>query len=371
MNENLLPHGWARFSREWLPNLAYLLVCLALGSHLLVYAKAVLMPVLFGYYLSTLLYRPTLFLRKIYIPQALAAFLPLAFVFSGLVAALLFAYEPIMERAAMLPKVVDQLQTHVDSISDALNEVDSRTSEVEEMMEKTINLADDAGATVVVGSSQVSWREKLFDEFSSFVWYVSVTFILCYFFLVGGDVLTKNLAMSFRRRKRQLMVLGLARKVRDQIAMYLGITLFINVGYGLAVGAVLWYFDVEYAVVWGLVLGLLRYIPFVGNIIAIGLVALSVAAAQFDPAALLLALGLVLLLMFITGNFIDPMVHARHFQLNPIFLFISIIFWSWIWGMPGLFVAIPTLLVVAVMCGHIEGLSRFHYILCINPPAKN
>lgn len=360
------PRGWSKINQVWLPSTAYLLVIMVAGTHLLVFAKSVLGPILFGFYLSALLYPPMRALQRLYLPKMLAALVPLVVVFAALTVALLYAYEPFMKQVAKTPEIIDRLQSHIDPIKEALSEVDRKTTEVEKMVEKTMQQSGQKMQTVVVNQNQESWRDLLFEQFSGFIWFMSVTFMLCYFFLVGGDILTRNLAYTFTQRRHQHKVLVLARNIRDHVAQYLGVTLCVNLLYGLALGAMLWYFGVEFALAWGLVLGLLRYIPFVGNLVGLALVLVSVATVQFDPTTLLVAAGIVLGLMFVTGNFIDPMVHASRFELNPIFLFIAIIFWSWIWGFAGLFIAIPTLLVFAVFCGHVDSLGRFYSILCLN-----
>jgi len=263
---------------------------------------------------------------------------------------------------------LERLQSQITPIKKAIDEVNVKTKEVEDMVNDALqqkqNLNDNP--PIVVEQNKQRWDDLLFEELGNLAWYFSVTLLLCYFFLVGGDALARNIAMTFTQREKRVVVLSMARKIRASLAHYIAVTLCVNLAFGLCVALLLLYFNVEYAFIWGAMIGLFRYIPYVGNIISLLSVTLVVAEQNLELTAILVAPAITAALMFITGNFIDPIVHSRQFHLNPIFLFLSIIFWSWLWGVAGLFIAIPTLLMIAVICSEVPALYRIYIILCLN-----
>ncbi|GAA3960621.1 AI-2E family transporter [Allohahella marinimesophila] len=357
---------WQQLSRSWLLTAALLLIIATTGVHLLVFASSVLIPILFGFYLSVLLYAPMIWLSRLFIPQAIGALILVLAVFGTMVGGLLLLKEPATSWIQTAPAVMQKLKSQTPGLQETLDEMESRTSEVENIVDGAIPSENSKveADTIVIDQPNDDWRETVFSKITSFVWALSVTLILCYFFLVGGDPLARNISMTFRHRSQRVSALKLMRKLRSSLAQYIFVTMCVNLSFGVVIGLVLWVFGAEYAMLWGILVGLMRYIPYVGNVLSLIAVTAAVATANLEVGPLIAAPAITAVLMFICGNFIDPMVHARKFELNPIVIFGSIIFWSWIWGVAGLFIAVPTLLVIAVTCGHVGRLRRFHLILC-------
>tara|TARA_R100000306_G_scaffold62586_1_gene74670 strand:- start:75737 stop:76909 length:1173 start_codon:yes stop_codon:yes gene_type:complete len=363
---------WQQLSQSWLLTAALLLIIITAGTHLLVFASSVLIPILFGFYLSVLLYAPMIWLSKVLIPQPIGALILVLGVFCAMTGGVLLLKEPATNWIRTAPAVLDKLKSQTPGLQETLDEMETRTSEVESIMDQALPSEESKleAETVVIDQPNDDWREKIFARVASFTWALSVTLILCYFFLVGGDALARNISMTFHRRARRVSALKLMRKLRSSLAQYIFVTMCVNLSFGVVIGLVLWFFGAEYAMLWGILVGLMRYIPYVGNVLSLIAVTAAVATANLEVGPLIAAPAITAVLMFICGNFVDPMVHARKFELNPIVIFGSIIFWSWIWGVAGLFIAVPTLLVVAVICGHVGRLQRFHLILCSNSDLK-
>ncbi len=343
-----------------------ILICFAVSIHLLVFASSILIPILFGFFLSVLVYTPMMMLRRLLIPKALAALIPIVFIFTLFIALMLLAYEPFLKKVETIPSTLRQLQLEFTPIKKAIDEVNVKTKKMEEMVNDALQKNNSDSKAIVVAKDEQRWDELLFAELGNLAWNFSVTLLLCYFFLVGGDALSKNIAMSFRQREKRAVVLSLTKKIRASLARYIAVTLCVNLAYGFLVSLILLYFGVDYALIWGAIIGLFRYVPYAGNIISLTAVTLAVAEQHLQLTNILVAPAATALLMFITGNFIDPIVHARQFHLNPIFIFITIIFWSWLWGIAGLFIAVPALLMIAVICSEVPSLHHIYVILCLN-----
>jgi predicted PurR-regulated permease PerM len=105
---------------------------------------------------------------------------------------------------------------------------------------------------------------------------------------------------------------------------------------------------------WGVMAGLLNFIPYLGPTLC--LLALSLAALiNFDSLAeAWLVPASFFAIIVVEGQFIQPLLAGRMLSLNPVAVFISFLFWGWLWGIAGMLIAVPMLIIVKVVCSHVE-----------------
>ena len=114
---------------------------------------------------------------------------------------------------------------------------------------------------------------------------------------------------------------------------------------------------------WGACTALVEYVPYVGAT-ALAIVLALVGLTTFDsPGQAALVPGSFLLIVGFVANFVTPHVLGRNLQLNPLAVFVGLVFWSWIWGVPGTFIAVPLLATFRIVCDRIEPLQRFGQLL--------
>ena len=132
---------------------------------------------------------------------------------------------------------------------------------------------------------------------------------------------------------------------------------------GLATACVMWLCGLGDPVLWGAVVFMLNYIPFLGPMIGIvmfilaGLLAMDNLWRALLPAALYFAIHLI------EGETITPMLLARRFTFNPVLVILSLIFWYWMWGVPGAVLAVPMLAIAKIVCDRIRSLAAFGHFL--------
>ncbi|MEM6989234.1 MAG: AI-2E family transporter [Myxococcota bacterium] len=140
------------------------------------------------------------------------------------------------------------------------------------------------------------------------------------------------------------------------VQKYLGVKTAVSAVTGL--GVYLWasLLGVDFAVLWGLTAFLLNYIPAIGSIIA-AVPAVLVCTVQLGPGyALALAAGYVLLNLLL-GNIIEPMLQGRRLGLSPLVVFVSLVFWGWLWGPLGMLLSVPMTMVLKLTFEHSRELS--------------
>ena len=191
--------------------------------------------------------------------------------------------------------------------------------------------------------------ESLFDYLtSSAPAAVFQTFfaLLLIFFLLAGWTRMREQAISARGSFDSAMTTArVIQNVVDATAAYLTTIALINILLGLSVAVLLWLLGMPSPLMWGGIVALCNFVPYVGPVVAAGLLALG-GLMTFDSVAVaLLPAFIQIALHSIEANIITPMVLGRRLTLNPMLILVSLSFWGWTWGAPGAFLAVPILLV--------------------------
>jgi hypothetical protein len=144
--------------------------------------------------------------------------------------------------------------------------------------------------------------------------------------------------------------------------------LIVNAGFGLAIGFGLWAIGVPSALLWGILSAILRFIPYLGAILAA--IFPMVIAASVDPGWTMLAWTAALFLIAepLVGHVIEPLAYGRSTGLSPVAIVVAATFWTWLWGPIGLVLATPLTVCLVVLGRHVERLE-FLDVLLGNRPA--
>ena len=174
--------------------------------------------------------------------------------------------------------------------------------------------------------------------------------LLLIFFLLAGWTRMREQAISARGSFDSAMTTArVIQNVVDATAAYLTTIAFINILLGLSVAALLWLLGMPSPLMWGGIVALCNFVPYVGPVVAAGLLALG-GLMTFDSVALAMLPAIIqIVLHSVEANVITPMILGRRLTLNPMLILVSLSFWGWIWGAPGAFLAVPILLVVQTL----------------------
>ncbi|HLH57450.1 MAG TPA: AI-2E family transporter [Verrucomicrobiae bacterium] len=187
--------------------------------------------------------------------------------------------------------------------------------------------------------------------------------VLLYLLLASGDLFLQKLVRvmpTFSDKKRAV---DISHEIQQQISNYLASVSVINIGLGIVVGGGLYWLGVPNAAMWGMLIALLNFVPYFGPLAGISLLAI-VGLLTFDTLWKgLLPPAWYLLLHLLESNFITPVLLGRRFTLNPVVIFISLIFWTWLWGVPGALLSVPILVCIKVICERIPTMSSVSELL--------
>jgi len=138
--------------------------------------------------------------------------------------------------------------------------------------------------------------------------------------------------------------------IQRSITRYLVVKLTISVLSGIIMGSVLMAFNVPFFVLFGTCAFLLNFIPSIGPIIA-GLLPLPIVLMEFGFGAKLLVIILITTsAKFIIGNILEPKVMGDNLGIHPVVILLSLFFWGFIWGLPGMFLSVPLTAIIKILC---------------------
>jgi predicted PurR-regulated permease PerM len=125
----------------------------------------------------------------------------------------------------------------------------------------------------------------------------------------------------------------------------------------------LWAVGVPNPVLWGGIAGLLNFVPYVGPMVTVGLIAVAALAGVDPTARALLAPAAFVGVHLTESNFITPFALGRHLPLNTVAMFLGLLFFGWLWGIPGAVLAVPLTVCVKLVCDHVPTLAHIGELL--------
>lgn len=184
-----------------------------------------------------------------------------------------------------------------------------------------------------------------------------VMLIAMYFLLIYGDTFLGRLIAFVPDLSSQKRTTEVIREVERRMSQYLGTVSLINVGLGVAVGGAMHLLEMPNPVLWGVLACVLNYVPYLGSLVGVVVVALAAFVTFQDLGDALAPPGVYLALTALEGNVISPIIVGRAFQLSPLLIFVWLVFWAWLWGVAGALLAVPLLVLVKITCEQSDDLA--------------
>jgi predicted PurR-regulated permease PerM len=183
--------------------------------------------------------------------------------------------------------------------------------------------------------------------------------ILLFFLLVYDQVFIAKLIKLLPTLSDKKAAVSIAHDIESQVSRYLFTITAINSCLGLAVGAAVGVLGLRNPVMWGVMVALLNFVPYLGALT--GIICMSIGALlSFDSLGYALVFPAVYLAFgTLEGSFITPWVMGRSLTLNPVMILLSLTFWGWMWGIVGIILAVPILAAFKIFCAHIKPMEPF------------
>lgn len=272
-------------------------------------------------------------------------------------------------------QVVEELPEGAQKLRQSLERSRNTTAVDAGAIEKVQEAAqeiDKAAAAVATpapapeGVVRVQVEEPTFRA-SDYVWWGSMGILtlasqailicfLTYFLLVANDLFKRKLIRYPETLSKRKITVQILDEVGAQIERFMLVQAVTSVIVAVATGLALWWIGLEQPAVWGLAAGVFNSIPYFGPLIVTGGLA-TVAFLQFETFAMTASVaGVALLITTLEGWLLTPTLLGRVAGMNPVAIFAGLLFWSWVWGVWGLLLAVPMMMVIKAVSDHIEDL---------------
>ncbi len=329
------------------------------------WAQEVIIPLLLGIIISYALSPLVTLMHKWGIPRALGAGIIIIGILGGVGS---LAYSLSDEAGAMIETLPEAAQKFRKIIN---KERGTQVGAIEKVQKAATELEEAArgrsrqSATTPRGVTRVQIETPKFN-IQDYLWpstwgaitaggqAIMVAF-LAYFLMVTGDSfrrkLTKIAGPTFTKKKITVQILD---EITVQIQRFFMVQIFTSILVGIVTWLVFIWIGFEHAAIWGIVAALFNMIPYVGAIIFTGAAAL-VALMQFGTLSMALFVGgICLIINSIEGFLLTPWLTGRASQINAVAVFVSVVFWGWLWGAWGLLVGLPIVLAIKTICDRVD-----------------
>lgn len=317
----------------------------------LYFAKGFLLPIVLAVLLDFLLSPLIRTLKRIRIPEPLGAALVILLLLGAVGAGAYGLAEPARVWMAKAPQSIAKVQARLRDLRKPVEQV-TRTAE---QVEAATSVSKGGPPEVVLRGPRLS--ERLFGTTQSLLTGAMETVILLYFLLAAGDLFLQKLIKVLPQFRDKKTAVSIARETEASISTYLFTVAMVNVGLGIAVTLVMLLIGMPNAILWGVLAGLAEFIPYVGATAMLAILSLAGLVTFPTVGHALLVPGAYLAVNLLQSNFVSPMVLGRRLTLNPVAILIGLVFWWWIWGVGGAFIAVPLLATFKIFCDHIESLA--------------
>jgi predicted PurR-regulated permease PerM len=365
-----VPLRVATNGRDW----ALALIALLGLVYTLRWAGAIIIPLLLGLMCSYALSPVVDLLHRWRIPRAIGAAALLLAAVGGLG---FMAFSLSDDASALIDSLPDAAQKLGNSLRADRGAPEGAIEKVQRAATSLEDAADDSRASAplpAAGVTRVQVERPRFNV-SAYLWTgtlglaglvgqaLAVLFV-AFFLLASGDTFRRKLAKvagpTLKRKKATVQVLD---EITAQMQRYLIVQTLTSVLVGLATWAAFAWIGLAHAAVWGVAAAVLNLVPYIGAIVVSGGAAL-VGFLQFETLGMALLVGSTsLLIQTLEGNLLTPWLTSRASRMSPVVVFVGVLAWGWLWGIWGLLLGAPLLIVIKAICDRVEALQPIGELL--------
>jgi predicted PurR-regulated permease PerM len=266
-----------------------------------------------------------------------------------------------------LPTIVREVRGTIQSASPRQGLIRQLQQAVTELEQTAAPPPKPAAATPVTIVESVDVQQQMMAwgrRAGNFLLEAILLLFLIYFLLATGDMFKQKLVrLSGDRLSERKVTLQMIDEMTSKIGRYLFYMLWSGTLVGVVTWLTFWALGMRYAALWGIAAGVLNWIPYFGPTVV--MVASAFAALlQFKTASMMaLVAGSSVVITSLEGYLLTPIVLGAAARVNSVAVFISVMFWGWMWGAPGMLLAVPIVMMVKTVADHVESLSAVSQML--------
>ena len=317
--------------------------------------KDFFLPITIAVMLNFLLTPAVRWLKRIGLPPPVGAAVILLLFFGAVGYTTYRVWTPAMEWVERAPSTFAEAERKLRGLREPVQAIQEAGQQVEALAR-----GDEGGQAAQPRESdngEPGLAETLFENARDLVIGGGVAVFLLYFLLALDDLFLRKLAGVLPEMSQRRKAVLIARATERDLSHYVLVRTATNAGLGVGVGLATWLLGMPNPVLWGILAAFLNYIPYLGGLIGYVVVGFAALTTLDTTGQAMAVVGAYLVLNIIESNFVTPAILGRELTLNPVMIFTWLIFWGWIWGVPGALLAIPLLAMAKIVADNIESLA--------------
>jgi predicted PurR-regulated permease PerM len=331
----------------------------ALGALAALYvASSIILPVVLALVLNLLLQPAVRLLGRVHVPRAVGALLTVFLVIGALVGLVAALSVPAATWAERLPEGIPRLEAHLEVIKGPIQALQKIIQQAEQAADappghgSIVSVRRDLGITGALFAGTRSVLDGLFT-----------TVLVLYFLLVAGNIFLRRIVEILPTFSNKRQAVDISQQIQEDISAYLVTITAMNAAVGVTTAVAMYLCGLGDPLLWGTTAFLLNYIPIIGPLfgvcifVLVGLLSFESLWWALLPPAIYLGIHLV------EGETLTPMLLARRFTLNPVLIILSLVFWFWMWGVPGAILAVPMLAILKIISDRLRPLKALGHFL--------
>ena len=323
-------------------------------------AREIVLPIVLAIVLNLLLQPALRLLERLHVPRMLGALLLIALLFGTIVAFVTGMSGPASSWAAKLPEGVPRLQEHLSFLRAPIEAVRQFWQQAQGYVSGDTQPAASTSQAPAFGAGLLL---AIFSNTSAFAAGFLETVLVLFFLLLSGDTFLRRLVEVLPNFSDKRQAVEISQHIEHDISAYLITITIMNAAVGLTTALAMWLCGLGDPILWGVVAFLLNYVPILGPMIGVAMFALAGLLTAKTLWLALLPAGLYFVIHLAEGEVITPTLLARRFTLNRVLVILALIFWYWMWGVPGAILAVPMLAITKIICDRIRMLAAFGHFL--------
>lgn len=321
-------------------------------------ASSIILPVVLAFVLQLILQPAVRLLERVRVPRAVGALLAILLVMGALVGLVAALSVPAATWAEKLPEGIPRLGAHlvvlkrpIDTLQKAIQQAE-HVADAPGKKDSTVSVRRDLGLTGVLFAGTRAVLDGLFT-----------TVLVLYFLLVAGEIFLRRIVEILPNFGDKRQAVDISQQIEADISAYLVTITAMNAAVGVTTAVAMYLCGLGDPLLWGAAAFLLNYVPILGPLFGT-VIFLLAGMLSFDslwwallPPALYFGVHLA------EGETLTPMLLARRFTLNPVLVILSLVFWFWMWGVPGAILAVPMLAILKIVSDRVRPLKALGHVL--------
>jgi predicted PurR-regulated permease PerM len=328
------------------------------GLAALYVASSIILPIVLAFVLNLLLQPAVDLLQRLRLPRFIGALVAILVIVGALVGLVGALSVPATNWAKRLPEGIPRLEAHLVVLKGPIQALQGVIQQAEQVADdpaqksSSVAVRRDLGLTGALFTGTRSVLDGLFT-----------TVLVLYFLLMSGGTFLRRIVEILPTFSDKRQAVDIFQQIQEDVSAYLVTITAMNAAVGIATAAAMFFCGLGDPVLWGATAFLLNYIPILGPLLGT-VIFLLAGMLSFDSLWFaLLPPALYFGIHLIEGETLTPMLVARRFTLNPVLVILSLLFWFWMWGVPGAILSVPMLAIVKIISDRVRPLKALGHFL--------